>query len=155
MCESRARLDDPWPYAFSALCASFAEGRYSQVSKDFTAITGARKPWGELKAFCAKEMASLLPGIAAAISLLFLITQPWAQQPSGPPEQAAPGDVNIFNYGDVDKTCIQWTDGCRNCSRGTGQLPNCSNIGIACQPQDKVTCFGRTSDGAKPDDAKR
>jgi nucleoside-diphosphate-sugar epimerase len=34
------RLDDPWPYAFSTLCASITEGRYSQVSNDFTAITG-------------------------------------------------------------------------------------------------------------------
>src|SRR5437773_4231394 len=32
-----ARLDDPWPCAFSTLCASIAEGRYSQVSKDFSA----------------------------------------------------------------------------------------------------------------------
>jgi NAD(P)H dehydrogenase (quinone) len=38
-----ARLDDPWPYAFSTLSASIAEGRDSQVSKDFTAITG-REP---------------------------------------------------------------------------------------------------------------
>jgi hypothetical protein len=38
-----ARLDDPWPYAFSTLCPSIAEGRYSQVSKDFPAIT-AREP---------------------------------------------------------------------------------------------------------------
>jgi hypothetical protein len=35
-----ARLDDPWPYAVSTLCASIAEGRCSQVSRDFTAITG-------------------------------------------------------------------------------------------------------------------
>jgi hypothetical protein len=38
-----ARLDDPWPYAFSTLCASIAEGRCSQVPKDFTAIKG-REP---------------------------------------------------------------------------------------------------------------
>lgn len=38
--EVSARLDDPWPHAFSTLCTSIAEGRYSQVSKDFTAITG-------------------------------------------------------------------------------------------------------------------
>jgi len=38
-----ARIDDPWLCAFSTLCASIAEGRYSQVSKDFTAITG-REP---------------------------------------------------------------------------------------------------------------
>ena len=38
-----ARLDDPWPYAFATLCASIAEGRYSQVSRDFAALTG-REP---------------------------------------------------------------------------------------------------------------
>src|ERR1700730_13912790 len=38
-----ARLNDPGPYAFSTLCASIAEVRYNQVSKDFTAITG-REP---------------------------------------------------------------------------------------------------------------
>ena len=37
------RLDDPWPHAFSTLCASIAEGRYSEVSKDFAAIAG-REP---------------------------------------------------------------------------------------------------------------
>jgi NAD(P)H dehydrogenase (quinone) len=39
------RLDDPWPHAFSSLSTSIAEGHYSQVSKDFTAITG-RAPEG-------------------------------------------------------------------------------------------------------------
>jgi NAD(P)H dehydrogenase (quinone) len=35
-----ARLDDHWPYAFSTLCASIAEGRYSQVSKDYRGRDG-------------------------------------------------------------------------------------------------------------------
>lgn len=34
------QLDDPWPAAFSTLCASIAEGRYSRVSDDFVALTG-------------------------------------------------------------------------------------------------------------------
>ncbi|UDL89281.1 NAD(P)H-binding protein [Mesorhizobium sp. PAMC28654] len=38
-----ARLDDPWPQAFASLCTSIAEGRYNQVSGDFTALTG-REP---------------------------------------------------------------------------------------------------------------
>jgi NAD(P)H dehydrogenase (quinone) len=37
------RLDDPWPYAFTTLCASIAEERYSQVSEGFAALTG-REP---------------------------------------------------------------------------------------------------------------
>ncbi|KUM26799.1 hypothetical protein AU467_19995 [Mesorhizobium loti] len=35
-----SRLDDPWPHAFSTLCASIEEARYSRVSEDFAAITG-------------------------------------------------------------------------------------------------------------------
>ncbi|RRI07727.1 NAD-dependent epimerase/dehydratase family protein [Mesorhizobium tamadayense] len=34
------RLDEPWPHAFATLCGSIAEGRYSQVSCDFSGITG-------------------------------------------------------------------------------------------------------------------
>jgi len=92
-------------------------------------------------------MAPLLPGIVTVMWILV------AQQSSGEPEGAAA--ANIFSYGDVDKTCMQWTDGCRNCSRGTDQSPNCSNIGISCQPQDKVRCLSRTPDNAKPEDPKR
>ncbi|MFC5393685.1 NAD(P)H-binding protein [Bosea vestrisii] len=35
-----AQLDDPWPLAFSTLCTSIAEGRYSEVSDDFFVLTG-------------------------------------------------------------------------------------------------------------------
>lgn len=35
-----ARLDEPWPQAFSSLCASIAEDRYASTSSDFTALTG-------------------------------------------------------------------------------------------------------------------
>lgn len=38
-----AQLDDPWPCAFSTLCASIAQGRYSRVSDDFAILTG-REP---------------------------------------------------------------------------------------------------------------
>ena len=41
--------------------------------------------------------------------------------------------VNIHVYGDKNPSCQVWTDGCRRCDRGSG-APNCSNIGIACQP---------------------
>ncbi len=94
-------------------------------------------------------MAVLLPGVSISIALWLLIMQSSAHEPARFPEQAAAPQANIFNYGDIDKTCTRWTDGCRNCSRGTGQMPDCSNIGIACQPRDKVTCFGRTPDDLK------
>jgi hypothetical protein len=82
--------------------------------------------------------------IASVMSLGFLIPLTSAQQPIDPQEPPAASRVDIFNYGEVDKTCMRWTDGCRNCSRGSGPMPICGNIGIACQPQDKVTCSGRT-----------
>ena len=40
---AKGRLDDPWPEAFSTLCTSIAEGRYSRISSDFNEITG-REP---------------------------------------------------------------------------------------------------------------
>lgn len=40
LASASARLDNPWPQAFSSLCASIAEGRYAATSSDFTALTG-------------------------------------------------------------------------------------------------------------------
>jgi hypothetical protein len=51
---------------------------------------------------------------------------------------------NIHAYGDKNPSCAVWTDGCRRCERAGG-TPNCSNIGIACQP-GPVRCEG----GSKP-----
>jgi hypothetical protein len=90
-------------------------------------------------------MTPVLPGISLAVSLWLLIAQPWAQEP--PPDSIS--SATVFNYGDIDKTCMQWTDGCRNCSRGTERLPLCSNIGIACQPHNEVTCTDRTPEGPR------
>ena len=99
-------------------------------------------------------MTLRLRSIASVMSLGFLVTLTSAQQPDtqNPP---APHEVDIFSYGEIDKTCMRWTDGCRNCSRGSGSLPDCGNIGIACQPQDKVTCFGRAPEDTKPEETKQ
>lgn len=43
LASASARLEDPWPRAFSSMCASIAEGRYVATSVDFTALTG-RQP---------------------------------------------------------------------------------------------------------------
>ena len=38
--------------------------------------------------------------------------------------------------------CGRWTDECVSCSRGAeGEVPVCSNIGIACQPKG-IRCTG-------------
>jgi hypothetical protein len=56
------------------------------------------------------------------------------------PKAQIPSSVHLFNYGDFDKQCVAWTDGCRTCIRNTDQPPTCSNIGIACQPKQTITC---------------
>jgi hypothetical protein len=89
------------------------------------------------------------------MSLGFLITLTSAQQPTDTQEPPAAQDVNVFNYGEFNKTCMTWTDGCRNCSRGTGSLPICGNIGIACQPKDTVTCSSRAPESSKPEETKQ
>lgn len=53
-------------------------------------------------------------------------------QPSLDPEVIA-----VQSYGEHDKLCSAWTDGCVTCTLGI-----CSNIGIACQPE-KITCTSR------------
>jgi hypothetical protein len=100
------------------------------------------------------DMTFRMRNIASVASLGLLVTLTSAQQPIDTPEPPAASETNIFNYGEVDKTCMRWTDGCRNCSRGSGPMPNCGNIGIACQPQDKVTCFGRAQDSSKFEQTK-
>jgi hypothetical protein len=100
-------------------------------------------------------MTLRLRSLASVMSLGFLITLTSAQQPTEMRQPGAVLEVDIFNYGEVDKTCIRWTDGCRNCSRGSGPMPDCGNIGIACQPQDKVTCFGRAPESSKPEETKQ
>ena len=45
----------------------------------------------------------------------------------------------MLGYGDREKTCTEWTDGCMTCSRGGNGDPVCPNIGIACQPK-AISC---------------
>jgi hypothetical protein len=101
------------------------------------------------------DMTFRMRNIASVMSLGLLVTLTSAQQPTDTQEPPAASEANIFNYGEVDKTCMRWTDGCRNCSRGSGPMPNCGNIGFACQPQDKVTCSGRSPESSKPEETKQ
>jgi NAD(P)H dehydrogenase (quinone) len=57
LASASALLEAPWPSAFSSLCASIAEGRYGQVSDDFTAITG-REP-ESFRAFLLRATARI------------------------------------------------------------------------------------------------
>jgi len=72
-------------------------------------------------------------------------------QPSPPP--AAVNDPSLHAYGDAEKTCLAWTDSCRNCTRAASGDVVCSNIGIACQPQP-IACT-RREEPPKPADVPK
>lgn len=55
---------------------------------------------------------------------------------------AASEEASIHGYGDANPTCLEWTDGCRTCSRPQGGDMFCSNMPIACQPI-AITCAAR------------
>jgi hypothetical protein len=56
-------------------------------------------------------------------------------------------EKHVHNYGDLDETCVRWTDKCRNCSRSVSGDSICSNIGIAaCEPAE-VECLERRQSG--------
>jgi len=61
-----------------------------------------------------------------------------------PPAQLDPAaeEASIHGYGDKDRTCAEWTDGCRSCQRDPNGDPVCPNIGPACQPKP-ITCARR------------
>ena len=77
--------------------------------------------------------------LAAAVVCAALLTSAWAQEPT----KDAAEEASIHRYGDTDKSCQEWTDSCRTCSRQTNGDPVCSNIGPACQPV-AITCARRT-----------
>jgi len=61
------------------------------------------------------------------------------QTPSPPvPDQQAE-EASLHGYGDTDKTCQEWSDGCVTCQRPEAGEPVCPNIGIACQPK-AISC---------------
>jgi hypothetical protein len=81
--------------------------------------------------------------ILAIIMLAGLSLGALAQDPPKAPEApATPAEASIHGYGDTEKTCLEWNDGCRTCRRQEGGKPACSNIGIACQPT-AITCTRR------------
>lgn len=70
-----------------------------------------------------------------------------AQDVAAPP---GPNDPSLHAYPDTDKTCLEWTDGCRTCLR-VADTGVCPNIGIACQPKP-ITCV-RREEPPKPPEA--
>lgn len=81
---------------------------------------------------------------SAAIALAFALAlgAAAAQTPAQDPKAE---EASLHGYGDTDKTCQEWTDGCRSCRRLESGEPLCPNIGIACQPK-AITCAKRAEE---------
>jgi hypothetical protein len=80
-----------------------------------------------------------------AFALLIFLGAASAQAQDDPPKPATaatPAGVSLQGYGNAEKTCLEWNDGCSTCRRGDAAV-SCSNIGIACQPSP-VVCTRRT-----------
>ena len=80
--------------------------------------------------------------IALALALAFAGASAQTPQPPADPKAE---EASMHGYGDTDKTCQEWTDGCITCRRSDAGEPACPNIGIACQPK-AITCARRAEE---------
>ncbi len=89
-------------------------------------------------------MKKVLTAAALLLCLLLAASQDSSTRDAVAAELPIPSveDISIQAYGDKNKSCQEWTDGCRTCQRSDASEPICSNIGIACQPKP-ITCTRR------------
>jgi hypothetical protein len=92
-----------------------------------------------LPIFVAATIGSLGASIAAAQS---------APESRASPPNAPASRPSVDGYGDQDKLCLAWNDGCVTCRRDAATGAACSNIGIACQPKE-IACTQRQAEPAK------
>ena len=81
-----------------------------------------------------------------ALAALLLVSASAQQRPA--PLDPNSEEASMLGYGDRNKICVEWSDGCMTCSRAENGDPLCPNIGIACQPK-AITC-AKKSEPAKP-----
>jgi hypothetical protein len=97
-------------------------------------------------------LASLLPilvtAMVAGISASSVAAQSPTESAPSPPNAPPPLQSSVNGYGNQDKLCLAWNDGCVTCQRDTAAGAVCSNIGIACQPKE-ITCTQRQPAPAK------
>ena len=90
----------------------------------------------------------IFTGLAVAALMLAAVTlgrdSPMRLAENAPSDLSE--EVPIHRYGDSDKTCQEWTDNCRTCSRPENGELFCSNMPIACQPA-AISCARRTESG--------
>jgi hypothetical protein len=92
----------------------------------------------------ASRHAALIAALAFALA-----ASPALAQSAATPPAPTPVPPSIQGYGDHDKTCLAWTDGCVICRVGADHAAACTNIGVACQPQ-AIACSERQGTQDKP-----
>ena len=94
----------------------------------------------DMRILPAARLALFAAALGLFAALLLVTTTASAPQASDEPKPPDSGQIerHVHNYGEIDRSCLRWTDQCRICSRTGG----CSNIGIACQPTE-VECLER------------
>jgi hypothetical protein len=80
-----------------------------------------------------------------ALAALLLVSASAQQRPV--PLDPNSEEASMLGYGDRNKSCAEWSDGCMTCSRAENGDPLCPNIGIACQAK-AITC-AKKSEPAK------
>ena len=92
-------------------------------------------------------MKNLFTAAALFVCLLLAASQDSSVREAFAAELPIPprGAVSIQGYGDQNKLCQEWTDGCRTCTRPESGDAVCSNPGIACQPK-AISCSRRAEE---------
>ena len=82
-----------------------------------------------------------LMAATGSIGVSSVAAQNSSERTTSPPSTPSlPSSVD--GYGDHDKLCLAWNDGCATCQRDAAAGATCSNIGIACQPKE-IACTKR------------
>jgi hypothetical protein len=95
--------------------------------------------WGPNKRLIRVAVAALLT--AASMPALADEAGPGAMAPGRTPPSSAD---TMWQFGNEQKLCIEWTDGCRVCRRIDANQMSCSNVGIACRLEEIRCTLGET-----------
>ena len=93
--------------------------------------------------------ARRLATVGALFACALMGAPAFADEPTAPKmPKPDPAPVSARAWGAANPTCLEWTDACLVCTRGTNGAMNCSTPGVACQPQ-RLTCT-RTAPAKTP-----
>jgi hypothetical protein len=90
----------------------------------------------------------LAAATTGGMSASSVVAQSSSESATSPPNTPPSLQSSVDGYGNQDKLCLAWNDGCVTCRRDAAAGAACSNIGIACQPRE-ITCTQRQSEPAK------